>query len=156
MDAIIVISTADRLRQYVLEQAGDSVEKSYNEQSQSQPNTSFSTNNGRLPCKEIFFIPCPELSKTADKWVFRKFVSEAVQLIVNEKKIIIRSIASLAVGCGLNGCDPSFVAETLMRAVAYELKQRPNLPLSVYFVIQSSQLTGFNVFEEQLKKIKSY
>ncbi|CAF1314156.1 unnamed protein product, partial [Adineta steineri] len=155
MDAIVVISTAARLRDSVLEQAGDKIKKLYTEQAQTQPDTSFSTSNGRLPCKKIFFIPAPKLSKNADKWVFRTIVSEAIQLIVNEKTIIIRSIVFPAVGCGLNGCDATFVAETLMRAVSYELEQRPNLPLSVYFVIQSKETIVFNKFEEQLKLIKS-
>ncbi|CAF1407831.1 unnamed protein product [Adineta ricciae] len=155
MDAIVVTTTTARYRDSVLQKAGDSIKKLYTDQAQAKPDTSFSTDSGYLPCKKIFFIPSSKLSKTADRWVFRTIVSEAIQLIVKEKTINIRSIVFPAVGCGFHGCDINFVAETLLRAVAYELEQRPNLPLSVYFIVQSRDSIVFNKFAEQLKLLNS-
>jgi hypothetical protein len=95
------------------------------------------------------------MSKNADKWIFRNFVSEAIGMATNDRLTSIHSIAFPAIGCAQYGCDSNFVAKTLIMAVAYELEQRPILRLHVYFVIQQHEQKIFDAFQNELKAIKN-
>ena len=95
------------------------------------------------------------MSKNSDKWIFRKFVSEAISLATYDKTITIQSLVFPAIGCGNIGCDPDFVAKTLIMAVSYEFRKQPSLQLDVYFVIQQHQQNVIDAFRNELKIFKN-
>ncbi|CAM4887078.1 unnamed protein product [Rotaria socialis] len=154
VDAIVVASTSDALRKNVLQEAGSAVSTQYDSGESSKTQKSIQTNGGNLSCRRIYFIPCENLSKTADKWVFRKFVSEAIAMAINDQINNIKSIAFPAIGCGLLDCDVNFVAKTLIAAVAYELRRQASLQLFVYFIIQQDRQNVFEAFQNQLQTEK--
>ncbi|CAF1131909.1 unnamed protein product [Rotaria magnacalcarata] len=156
VDAIVVASTSDVLTKNVLQEAGSAVSTQYDTETSSKTQNSIQTNGGNLSCRRIYFIPCENLSKTADKWVFRKFVSEAIAMAVNDQINNIKSIAFPAIGCGLLGCDVNFVAKALIAAVAYELKRQASLQLFVYFIIQQDRQNVFEAFQNQLQTEKPW
>ena len=129
-------STSDRLTQNILQEAGPSVKTEYDREKSRQLGQAIRTSGGKLSCKHIYFIPCPNLEKNADKSVFRKFIAAAVTLAANDKANNIRSMAFPAIGCGLLNCNADFVAQTLITAVIYELEHRSELQITVSFVIQ--------------------
>lgn len=122
---------------------------------QQQNGDSICTKGGKLPCRLIYFILCPQLSHDADKWVFRNVVAEAIRMVINNHRISIRSIAFPAIGCGRYRCNPNFVAQTLISAVAYELQQHPSLQLNVSFVILQERQDVFDAFRRQLLAFKN-
>ena len=148
-------SPSDGLTKRILQEAGPAAKAEYDRENSRGLEQSIQTSGGKLTCKHIYFIPCPGLKKNADKWVFRKFVSEAFNLTANDTTKSIQSIAFPAIGCGLIDCDPDFVAQTLITAVIYEMEHRPALQLSVYFVIRQEEQTLFDRFQNQLTTIKS-
>ncbi|CAF1530253.1 unnamed protein product [Adineta ricciae] len=89
------------------------------------------------------------MSQSADKRTFRTFVKEGITTAVNDGTTQIQSIAFPAIGCGRFGCDPNFVAQTLVAAVVYEFNKQPLLKLDVYFVIQSNQGEVFDAFKNE-------
>jgi hypothetical protein len=90
------------------------------------------------------------MSKNANKWAFRNFVSEAFSLATHGNTNTIQSIAFPAIGCGQYGCNSNFVAKALIMAVVFQLQQQPSLKLDVYFVIQQYQQNVFDAFRNEL------
>ncbi len=138
------------MRENVLKEAGNSVRATYDTEKQRKTNTTICTHGGKLACKRIYFIPCSQISRNADKWIFRNFVSEAIKNAANDHSTRIQSLAFPAIGCGQYGCDSNFVGKTLIMAVAYELEHQPSLQLHVHFVIQQNQQKIFDAFRNQL------
>lgn len=138
-----------------MQAAGASIAKSCHTQYQQQKSASIYTDGGNLPCKRIYFIPCPKLSSKADKWVFRKFVSEAIRMAINDPNTNVRSIAFPAIGCGQLGCSANFVAKTLILAISYEFEHQSSVRLDVSFVIQQQQTVVFNAFQTELTAFKN-
>ena len=142
------------LRDNVLKEAGDSIKRVYQSEKRQQPDKSFSTNGGNLPCRRIHFVPFPTLAADADRWAFRNFVKEAIRIAANDRSSNIQSLALPAMGCGLIGCDPNYVAKTLIMAVTYEFEHQPSLRFHVSFVIQSNQQNVFDSFSNELAALE--
>ena len=148
-------STSNRLTENILKEAGPSVKIEYDREKSRELGQSVQTSGGKLLCKRIYFIACPDLKTNANKFVFRKFIFTAITMAANDKTNNIRSMAFPAIGCGLINCDADFVAETLIRAVIYELEHRPLLQISVSFIIKQQEQRLFSHFQNQLRRIKS-
>ena len=153
IDAIVIASTSDALREYVLNEAGDSIEKTYYVQSRQSASSYVCTDGGNLPCKRIYFIPCPGLSANASRWLFRIFIKKAIEIASNDASTGIQSLAFPAIGCGQLRCNPNFVGKTLITAVAYELEHQPSLRFDISFVIEQCQQNILHAFQEQLKAL---
>ena len=138
----------------ILVGAGTSIETQYRQERAQQRSRSIQTSGGNTACRSIYFIPCPDLSQNASKWVFRKFVSEAITMANNDSTSRIRSIAFPAIGCGRHNCHFKFVAQTLISAVVYEFEKRASLRLNVHFVIQQDRQGVFNAFDHELEVVK--
>ena len=134
------------LRDNVLTEAGGSIKRVYDSEKQQQPDKPISTNGGKLPCRRIYFIPSPKLAPDTNKWTFRNFVKEAIRIAANDRSSKIQSLAFPAIGCGLIGCDPNFVAKTLIMAVTYEFEHQPSLRFHVSLSFNQINRMSLTVF----------
>ena len=134
--------------------AGALIESQYRQERARQPSQSIQTSGGNTACRRIYFIPGPEMSQNANRWIFRKFVSEAMTMVTNDKNFQIRSVAFPAIGCGDYNCNINFVTQTLITAVVYELEKRPSLRLNVYFVIPKHRQEIFSTFDNELEALR--
>ncbi|CAF4652466.1 unnamed protein product [Rotaria sp. Silwood1] len=155
VDAIVVSTASTCLTDNILARAGQSIKQEYLRKRNRSSGQSIRVNGGHLNCKRIYFIPCSEISRNADKWIFRNFVSEAFTLANNDIETTIQSIAFPTIGCGKYRCSPTFIAKTLIMAVAYQLEKNPSLQLDIYFVIQSHQQNVFDAFQNELMTLKN-
>ena len=150
----MIPSASKNLTEYALKEAGDSIRQTYENEKRRQPDKCIYTTGGNLPCKKIYFIPCPQLSSDTTPWTFRNLVKGAINIATNDRSITVQSLAFPAIGCGLIGCDSTFAAKNLIMAVAYELEHQPSLQLDVHFVIQRRQQSIFDIFHSELTALE--
>ncbi|CAF1213396.1 unnamed protein product [Adineta steineri] len=148
VDVIVINSSAEILKETILNTAGDDVRQSFNAQIASNPNALLTvTSSGRLSCKQIFFV---RWKPNVDESILRQSIVDFMwNVIQNILPHHYTSIAFPAIGCGKSACSVNIVVKTMVSEIKREIQKR-NLTLKVRFVIEPRQV---NVYDEFCKQV---
>ena len=148
MDAIIVSSSSEKLKQTIIQAAGTEVESAYEAEHQRNPKSILiSTSPGQLPCKRIYFLKwIPDLDEAVLRQSIYDFISTVIQNIIASH---YQSIAFPAIGFGEYHCSSDVVVDTMVSEIKKELRKRA-LSLTVKFVIQPGKPDVYDLFCKQV------
>ncbi|CAF0757202.1 unnamed protein product [Rotaria sp. Silwood1] len=152
VDLVVICSTSMYLRDNILKQAGQSVNKEYEEAAKISSSEPFETNSGNLPCRKLLFLPW-EINQTSQEAFYqsiRNFVSKAVQHAI---KLHHTSIAFPSIGCGKLNVDKNIVANEMLTEAQTQLLSA-NVILQINFVILPEQIDVFEAFQAKLKNLQ--
>ncbi|CAF1264045.1 unnamed protein product [Rotaria sordida] len=148
VDAIVVSSSSEILKQVIVKAAGLEVKAAYESEYKHNPNSILiSTISGQLCCKRIFFLKWqPNANDSILRQSVVDFIWNVIQHVVAYN---YESVAFPAIGCGKHGCSIDIVVKTMVKEIKKHLEMR-NLSLQVKFVIQPEQQ---NVYDEFCKQV---
>ncbi|CAF1166896.1 unnamed protein product [Adineta steineri] len=148
VDVIVINSSAEILKETILNTAGDDIRQSFNAQIANNPNALLTvTSSGRLSCKQIFFV---RWKPNVDESILRQSIVDFMwNVIQNILPHHYTSIAFPAIGCGKSACSVNIVVKTMVSEIKKEIQKR-NLTLKVRFVIEPRQV---NVYDEFCKQV---
>ncbi|CAF1616166.1 unnamed protein product, partial [Adineta ricciae] len=148
VDVIVGTLSSDKLRQALLQAAGDQANDVYNKERLKNPTSLIiSTPAGRLPCKRIFFLKWQPNSD--DKLLRQSIVDLMYNVVQNVHANTFTSIAFPAIGCGGHACSLKVVVKTMIREMKQHIQQR-DLAWKVKFIIEPDQQNTYDEFCKQL------
>ncbi|CAF1160141.1 unnamed protein product [Adineta steineri] len=148
VDVIVINSSAEILKETILNTAGDDVRQSFNAEIANNPNALLTvTSSGRLSCKQIFFV---RWKPSVDESILRQSIVDFMwNVIQNILPHHYTSVAFPAIGCGKSACSVNIVVKIMVSEIKKEIQKR-NLTLKVRFVIEPRQV---NVYDEFCKQV---
>jgi O-acetyl-ADP-ribose deacetylase (regulator of RNase III) len=152
VDLVVVSSTSYYLVKSILESAGPSVSKEYNDKVNKVGPQIAETDGGNLASRKILFLHWDMHTKSADELYLsiRNFVAQAVQHAI---RFYHTSISFPAIGCGKINADMNIIAYAMLVEAQKQMLEA-NILLQIFFVIEKSQADVFQAFQSTLKNLK--
>ncbi|CAM2721829.1 unnamed protein product [Rotaria socialis] len=148
VDAIVVSSSSDILKQLIIIEGGEQVYESYEKENKLNPNSLLiSCPSGNLLCKRIFFV---KWNPNENEFILQQSINDFINILIqNLLSYNYKSIALPLIGSNHKNISTPIVIKTIINQFIYQIKSR-NLSINIKFIILPDQDQIYQEFYQQL------